>query len=82
MDFYTTVKKERKYIEIPKFLRKTIYKIHDFYHEIMDKYTKGELNKKPSINYRGVHIYFLKLHIYEQNYLLNNLQTYIKSDQK
>lgn len=82
LEVYTSVKKERKYIEIPKFLRKTIYKIHDFYHEIMNKYTNGELNKKPSINYRGIHIYFLKLHIYEQNYLLNNLQIHLKSEQK
>lgn len=80
LDIYTTVKKERKYIEIPKFLRKTIYKIHDFYHEIMDKFTKGELSKKPSINYRGIHIYFLKLHIYEQNYLINNMLDSLNSN--
>ena len=77
LTIYNSVKKDKVFVEIPQHLKTPIYDLHQFYKELMTEWTKKkETNKgnddlrRPSINYRGVHIYFLKLPVYKQYYLL------------
>lgn len=76
LTIYNSVKKDKVFVEIPQHLKTPIYELHQFYKELMNEWTKKKENNKeedlrrPSINYRGVHIYFLKLPVYKQYYLL------------
>ena len=93
LETYNKVKKDKLFIEIPNHLKTPLFELHNFWKVLMTKWTKKkesskELDnddqlelKKPSINYRGVHIYFLKLPVYKQYYLLKrNLEYKLISD--
>lgn len=76
LNIYNSVKKDKVFVDIPQHLKTPIYELHQFYKELMTEWTKKKENgqeedvRRPSINYRGVHIYFLKLPVYKQYYLL------------
>tara|TARA_Y100000389_G_scaffold27557_1_gene23653 strand:- start:9554 stop:10750 length:1197 start_codon:yes stop_codon:yes gene_type:complete len=84
LNIYNMVKKDKVFVEIPQHLKTPIFELHQFYKELMTEWTKKKEEQKnknsneedepelrrPSINYRGIHIYFLKLPVYKQYYLL------------
>ena len=73
--YYNMVKKEKdkEFVEIPAHIKMPLYEIHEFYKQLLtDWNNKVDKDKyrRPSINYRGIHIYFLKLPVIRQYNLL------------
>ena len=90
LDIYNRVKKDKIFMDIPPHLKTPIYELHQFFKSLMSKWTEkkekgeeGENNelRRPSINYRGIHIYFLKLPLHKQYFLLKrNLEYRLFND--
>jgi hypothetical protein len=83
LDIYNRVKKDKEFMDIPQYLKTPIYELHQFFRKLMSVWNKKKQKlkdadadededdiRRPSINYRGIHIYFLKLPVHKQYYLL------------